>query len=145
MQDEENSRRLGESLDKAGLRTTRQRELVYEVLSGMDSHPTAEQIHSRCREVMDSISLATVYNCLETLTGCGLVKCVRMGRESARFCPNLVEHAHFHDRETGEVIDLPLDQDRLRAMESLVPNDMLVESMEINFVGRRKPNAGNTL
>ena len=85
---------------------------------------------------MPSISLATVYNCLDTLVQCRLVKQVHLERESTRYCPNLSEHAHFHDDNTGEVFDVRLDQEILDKLASLLPQDFEPNSIDITFRGR---------
>ena len=93
-----------------GLRLTRQRQVVYEVLvDEKRDHPTATEVFERAREKMPSISLATVYNCLETLTQVGAVKQVNVDREASRYCPNLAPHAHFYCTVCSQVIDIQLD------------------------------------
>ena len=52
---------------KAGVRMTRQRRAVIEVLLQSYDHPTAAQIYERAKEKHPGISLATVYNCIESL------------------------------------------------------------------------------
>lgn len=60
------------SEDFGGLRMTKQRQVVYEVLTGNGlSHPTASEVFVSAKDRMPSISLATVYNCLESLTTAG--------------------------------------------------------------------------
>ena len=85
---------------------TRQRREVYDVLMDVRDHPTAAEVFDRTKQRMPHISLATVYNCLETLTEAGLVKQVNTDRGSARYCPNLREHAHFVCGECGGVFDV---------------------------------------
>ena len=67
-----------------GLRMTEQRRTVYDALMDERNHPTAVEVFMRARHRMPSISLATVYNCLETLSSCGLVKTVNLERGPAR-------------------------------------------------------------
>ncbi len=87
-------------------RMTKQRREVYEVLMETRDHPTASEVYDRTKSRMPTISLATVYNCLETLTKSGLVKQVNMDRHSSRYCPNLNEHAHFFCDRCGSVADV---------------------------------------
>jgi len=91
------------------LRLTRQRRQVYDVLLAQRDHPTVQDVYQRSKERMPSISLATVYNCLEALTQVGLVKQVNLDRSPSRFCPNLNDHAHFHCDACGQVMDIDLD------------------------------------
>jgi len=81
---------------------------VYDSLMAQRDHPTAVELFTRVRGALPAISLATVYNCLETLTECGLVKTVNLERGPARYCSNLEAHAHFHCEMCGTVLDLPL-------------------------------------
>ena len=93
-----------------GLRLTKQRKVVYEVLvDDKRDHPTASEVFERAKERMPSISLATVYNCLETLTQAGAVKQVNVDRAASRYCPNLNPHAHFCCSECNTVVDIQLD------------------------------------
>lgn len=90
----------------AGLRMTKQRRTVYQVLLDELDHPTANDVFLRSQSRMPTISLATVYNCLEALVEHGLVNQVNFDREPSRFCSNLSEHVHFHDEETGVIHDI---------------------------------------
>jgi Fur family peroxide stress response transcriptional regulator len=91
-----------------GFRWTRQRREVYQMLLETRDHPTASELFIRAQAHMPAISLATVYNCLETLAQAGLIRQVNFERGPSRFCPNLREHAHFYDESTGEVLDVEL-------------------------------------
>src|SRR5450432_1597409 len=96
---------LNQRLSDSGLRATPQRELIYNVLLKKRDHPTAEEVFARVKAEMPTISLATVYNCLETLVQCNLVRQVNHERGPTRYCPNLEPHAHFYDEHTGSTHD----------------------------------------
>ena len=89
-----------------GLRPTPQREQVYAVLLAERDHPTAEEVFIRSKKKMPDISMATVYNCLDALVKCGVVKQVAVQRGAARFCPNMREHGHFYCDTCGGVFDV---------------------------------------
>lgn len=128
--------RLEKGLQRKGLRPTRHRELVYGILADTTAHPSAEEVFARARARESSISLATVYNCLDTLVDCGLVNAVHNGRSSTRYCSNECRHAHFHD-VSGDVEDVPLSEEAVRYLLALAPEGCKVESVELNFTGRR--------
>ena len=86
-------------------RMTKQRREVFDILADSKDHPTANEVFERVKSRMPSISLATVYNCLETLTSCGLINQVNLDRAPSRFCANLAEHVHFHCENCGKVVD----------------------------------------
>lgn len=118
-----------------GLRMTDQRRAVYESLMSQRDHPSAVEVFTRVRGRMPSISLATVYNCLETLSGCGLVKTVNLERGPARYCPNLKEHAHFHCEQCGTVLDLPLRARRKPHDSWVMPENLAITHHEVAFRG----------
>ena len=71
-------------------------------------HPTAEEVFIRAKQAMPDISMATVYNCLDALVQCGLVRQVQLERGATRFCPNMEEHCHYYCDECGTVFDVAL-------------------------------------
>jgi Fur family peroxide stress response transcriptional regulator len=101
-------RQYEEAISHGGLRFTPQRRRVFDVLLEERDHPTATEVYLRAKTGMPSISLATVYNCLETLVECGLVRQVHIDREPTRYCPNLHEHGHFICTDCGAVTDVEL-------------------------------------
>jgi Fur family peroxide stress response transcriptional regulator len=99
---------LTERLITGGLRLTPQRQQVYDVLIQKRDHPTAEEVFIRAKQAMPDISMATVYNCLDALVQCGLVRQVQLERGATRFCPNMEEHCHYYCDECGTVFDVAL-------------------------------------
>lgn len=96
-------------LADASLRCTRQRVLVYGTLMSMMEHPTAEQLHAKVAARDSSVSLATIYNTLETLVEHGLAR--RVGQRSrgsgaCRYDADLEPHLHLV-RGDGRVVDVP--------------------------------------
>lgn len=127
---------LAQRLSDSGLRATPQRELVYRSLLQQRDHPTAEEVFARVKAEMPSISLATVYNCLETLVQCRLIRQVNHERSSTRYCPNLRPHAHFHDETTGTIHDVDLPSALLEQLKSTLPSDFHASVVEITFLGK---------
>ena len=99
---------LTEQLGATGFRLTPQRQQVYDVLRHKRDHPTAEEVFIRAKKAMPEISHATVYNCLDALVKSGLARQVNVERGATRFCPNMVEHGHFHCRICGTIYDVGL-------------------------------------
>jgi Fur family transcriptional regulator, peroxide stress response regulator len=129
---------IAQRLAESGLRATPQRELIYGVLLAKRDHPTADQVFTRTKAELPTISLATVYNCLETLVACGLVRQVNLEREPTRYCPNLRPHAHFHDEETGSTHDIDLPPNVLAKLKAVLPPGYDAEAVEITFRGKAK-------
>ena len=88
---------------------------------------------------MPTISLATVYNCLETLVQCNLVRAVNFERGPTRYCPNLHPHAHFHDEQTGETYDVDLPPGLTDQVKQILPPNYEASSVEIIFRGKARP------
>jgi Fe2+/Zn2+ uptake regulation proteins len=105
---EKQLKRYEESIAQDGLRLTRQRKHVYGVLLERQDHPTAMEVFLRAKPEMQSLSLATVYNVLETLAARGLVRKVHLDSGSTRYCANNAKHGHFTCTGCGAVMDLPL-------------------------------------
>jgi Fur family iron response transcriptional regulator len=95
-------------LKEAGLRLTRQRQLLAALLfDGEDKHVTAEQLHAAACKGRESISLATVYNALHQFTDAGLLRKVVIGQDCVYFDTNTDLHHHFFDEDSGHLTDVP--------------------------------------
>lgn len=86
---------LRSTLLAAGHRCTPQREAVHEVLCEMRSHPTAEEIFRAVRRRIPAISLATVYNALESFESAGVCLKLTQGDGAARYDSRTDDHHHL--------------------------------------------------
>ena len=114
---------------------TKQRKEVYRVLTETRDHPTAAEVYDRVKHSTPGISLATVYNCLETLVEHKAVKQVNFERESSRYCPNLSEHGHFHDEATGIIHDIDFKEGVQLSDFLDIPENADISSLEITLRG----------
>ena len=119
-----------------GLRMTKQRREVLAVILAKRDHPTANDIFSRAQERMPTISLATVYNCLDALVSHGLVRQVNFERESSRYCPDTADHGHFQDEATGEIHDVAFKKGVDLADVLDLPPGTEVKHLELSLRGR---------
>ena len=124
-----------ETISHSGHRLTPQRREVYNVLLEDRDHPTATEVFLRAKKRIPAISLATVYNCLETLVECGLAKQVNVEREATRYCPNLSEHGHFVCESCGIVSDIPVSKGGSLTQFLKVPSGFSVNHSEITLRG----------
>ncbi len=119
----------GASLAQSGFRFTQQRRVVYDALAKTEEHPTAVQVFLNVKETLPGISLATVYNCLETLSKCGLIRQVNVDREATRFCANQVDHGHFICTSCARVDDVMMpDRANLIRLWQLPPHYEITQS-----------------
>ncbi|MGB0744166.1 MAG: Fur family transcriptional regulator [Opitutales bacterium] len=128
--------KLDKALERSGLRSTKQREHIFSVLLEKLDHPTADEVYARARSEMSTISLATVYNCLETLSASGLIKQVNFEREPTRYCPNLTSHAHFYCKESGEIEDISLPEEIIDQLKACLPKGHTAHRIDIAFDGK---------
>ena len=75
---------------------TRQRKTVLDVLKGMDTHPTADEIYDRVKQKLPRISLGTVYRNLEVLSELGEIQILELSGSLKRF--DWDPHKHYHIR-----------------------------------------------
>jgi Fe2+ or Zn2+ uptake regulation protein len=90
---------LRQKLNTRGAQLTTQRAAVYEYLSGVEHHPTAEEVFLAVKPRLPRISLATVYKNLEALAACGAVSKLTYGDASARY--DIRTDHHYHTRCLG--------------------------------------------
>ena len=96
---------LNKRLAEKGLRFTSQRKHIYEVLLSQQDHPSAEEVFTRAKQAKPEISMATVYNSLDALVKCNVIRQVNVDRGAAMYCSNMNEHAHFCCDDCGKVIE----------------------------------------
>lgn len=125
--------RLRSALEAAGCRYTRQRAAVFEYLSGVHSHPSAEEVYQAVRLELAKISLATVYKALEALVEVGLANKLTYGDDAARYEFRESEHYHLRDVATGEVHDLatPFDPGLLEKLDPTLPERLAAAGFEV--------------
>jgi Fe2+ or Zn2+ uptake regulation protein len=92
-----------------GLKVTPQRICIFEVLSGVETHPSAEAVYAEARTRMPTMSLKTVYQTLNDLADMGEIQQLDMGTGASRFDPNIDAHHHLVCTSCGKVRDLYAD------------------------------------
>lgn len=90
-----------------GIRMTRQRRVVAQVLAESDDHPDAEELFARARKLDSKVSLASVYRTMSLFTESGLVDSHNFGDGRARYelADDDDHHDHLIDVTTGEVVE----------------------------------------
>jgi Fur family transcriptional regulator, peroxide stress response regulator len=133
--------RLNERLATSGFRFTPQRQHVYNVLLQKRDHPTVEDVFIRAKESMPDISMATVYNCLDALVKCDLVRHVNLDRSATRYCPNMKEHCHFYCDHCNGIFDIDFAADGSRSGLQ-IPEGFKVSQYDISIRGICRDCAG---
>jgi Fur family iron response transcriptional regulator len=99
-------------LTRGGLRPTRQRALLADLLvgDGQDRHVTAESLFEAAQHSAQPVSLATVYNTLRAFCDAGLMQEITVDGSKSYFDTNMHDHPHFYWEDTGELTDAPAEQ-----------------------------------
>lgn len=116
---------------------TSQRIKVAQLLFACEQHLTADQVIAALRANGARVSKATVYNTLNLFAARGLVKALNFDPTRCSFDSNTTPHFHFHDVETGELLDIaPADVKFARLPEP--PEGMESLGIEVVVRVRRK-------
>jgi Fe2+ or Zn2+ uptake regulation protein len=126
---------LTERFRAEGLRVTPQRQVIFRLLHGNDTHPTVEALYDAARAEMPMISLKTVYQTVHDLEAMGEVTLLDLGTGSVRVDPN-VEHPHHHliCTRCNKVRDVVVDVGPLRLAPS-ARRGFTVDGVEVQFRG----------
>ena len=120
-----------EKLRNAGLRPTKQRMIIANILlNGVNRHFTAENLQNEINSSGNSMSIATIYNCLKKFRNCGLIKQVESSKETAIFDTNINQHHHFLYEETGELIDIENEEINLFKLPE-IPKGYMNSGVEV--------------
>jgi Fe2+ or Zn2+ uptake regulation protein len=96
---------MEEALRAAGYRITRQRKAILNYLVATDAHPNAQQVFQEAKKDYPGLSLATVYNTLETLARMGLIKVLDFQAIDNRHETNLAPHVNLICTVCGKIQD----------------------------------------
>ena len=100
-----------ETLRARGLRLTKPRRLILDVVRATAVHPTAAFVYRRVRKRLPRVSLATVYRNLRVLAAEGFLA-ERAHAAGMRFDGNAAPHDHFTCLACGRLYDVPARADR---------------------------------
>jgi Fur family iron response transcriptional regulator len=102
---------LADKMRDAGLRPTRQRLLIAELLlDGRHRHVTADSLQSEISKAGIIVAEGTVYNTLNQFTDAGLLRRVNLNKDYNVFDTNIHHHHHFYDQAADQLYDIPSDQ-----------------------------------
>ncbi|WP_110750470.1 Fur family transcriptional regulator [Phyllobacterium leguminum] len=97
-------------LRDAGIRITRPRRVILDILSATEDHPDAMEIFRRAVSIDSSISLSTVYRTMKLLEERGAIHRHAFNGGPSRFeQASGAHHDHLIDIETGDVIEFHSD------------------------------------
>lgn len=123
-----------------GMRLSRQRRMVLDLLWAQKSHLSARDIYERLNNMGRNIGHTSVYQNLEALQSAGVIEC--LDRASGRLYGYRADpHSHLTCVETGQIqdLDVVLPPDLLRRIEE--HTGYAIESYTLHLAGRRSTAA----
>ncbi len=134
---------LARRLQRAGLRATRPRVLVLQLVRELRSHRSADELAAELRARGTPLPRTSVYNVVGTLAERGLLMTAEVGPGRALYEAAEQRHHHFVCRECGKIVDVPCAGGVRRWME--VPRRVgKADEAQIIFRGRCRECLGRT-
>lgn len=87
---------------------TKQRRAVLQAVQSSSQHPTASEVFAGARQILPSISYATVYNSLRYLKDANLISEINFGNGASRFDAITDRHDHAICTSCNKLVDLDL-------------------------------------
>jgi Fe2+ or Zn2+ uptake regulation protein len=121
------------SIQELGL--TRQREVVLRVIRDADAHLTANEVFGRAKELLPSISFATVYNSLRFLKDAGHIAEISFGNGASRFDRMTHRHDHAICTSCGKLVDIEMEHPAEIIKKAARQSKFKPESLEFTLRG----------
>jgi Fur family transcriptional regulator, stress-responsive regulator len=127
----------GEDLLRArGLRVTRPRLAVLEVLESSRGHLDVDQIAARVRQRLDTVSTQAVYDVLGALSRAGLARRIEPAGSPARFESRVGDnHHHVVCRGCGEIADVDCAVGDTPCLTPSQSHGFVLDEAEVTFWG----------
>ena len=131
---------LQDALDRCqmlGMRISRQRRFVLELLWQAKEHLSAREIYDRLNQEGKEIGHTSVYQNLEALSSQNIIECIEHG-EGRLYGNNSNSHSHVNCIDTNQILDvhIELPEDLLRQVEA--QTGIKISEYTINFYGYRQ-------
>ncbi|MEM1362003.1 MAG: Fur family transcriptional regulator Irr [Pseudomonadota bacterium] len=109
---DEQRQRGADWLATGGLRPTRQRAVLAELLvgDGRNRHVTAEGLYALALERGEKVALATVYNTLRAFCEAGLMREITVDGTKSYFDTRTDDHPHFFWEDEMRLTDAPAEE-----------------------------------
>ncbi|MEU7873266.1 Fur family transcriptional regulator [Dactylosporangium sp. NPDC049140] len=127
----------GEDLLRArGLRVTRPRLAVLEVLEQSRGHLDVEQIAVRVRQRLDTVSTQAVYDVLSALSRAGLARRIEPAGSPAKYEARVGDnHHHVVCRGCGEIADVDCAVGEAPCLTPSQAHGFVLDEAEVTFWG----------
>jgi Fur family ferric uptake transcriptional regulator len=132
-------RSLDDALERCqslGMRLSRQRRYILELLWDAQEHLSAREIYDRLNHQGKDIGHTSVYQNLEALSGQGIIECIE--RSDGRLYGNISDsHSHINCLDTNQILDVhvELPADLIQQIEA--QTGIRITDYHIDFFGYR--------
>lgn len=117
------------------IRPTTQRQIIFEELSKVKTHPTAGEVYDMVRSRLPRISLGTVYRNLELMVREGLILKLETGGTQNRFDATTAPHYHIRCLLCDRVDDLDCPVDDSLEVDAATRTNYSVMGHHVEFTG----------
>lgn len=121
------------SIQELGL--TRQREVVLRVIRDAHEHLTANEVFGRAKDLLPTISFATVYNSLRFLKESGHIAEISFGNGASRFDRITHRHDHAICTSCGRLVDIEMEHPAEMIKKAARQSKFKPESIEFTLRG----------
>ncbi len=119
-----------------GIAVTHQRQVLYEVMLGMDGHPSPEEIYAKVKRKIPAISLATVYKNIHLFVESGVLREVSLHHGSRRVEMNERAHHHLVCSKCKAITDIDAEKLSLELPQATkLAGGFLVERYAVDVIG----------
>jgi Fur family peroxide stress response transcriptional regulator len=108
---------------------------MYEVMQGMEGHPSPEEVYDRVKEKVPAISLATVYKNIHLFVESGIFRKMSMHHGSVRVEMNNEDHHHMVCSRCKSITDIGERELGLGSARGRLADGFLVERYSIDVIG----------
>lgn len=127
--------RIVGKLRQEGLKITPQRIAILSFLEGNRNHPSVDEIYREVSRAFPTISLATVYNTLETLEEIREVQAVTIDPARKRYDPETKAHHHLMCSRCRTIRDVFVDYAAAVTIPPDLANEFRVDQTSVSFRG----------
>ena len=114
---------------------TKQREVVLQVIRDSHTHLTANEVFVAAKDMLPSISFATVYNSLRYLKEAGHIAEIQFGNRASRFDRMTNRHDHALCTRCGKLVDIEMDLPPQLVRQAERASKFKTESVEFTLRG----------
>jgi Fur family ferric uptake transcriptional regulator len=140
-------RSLEDALERCqllGMRVSRQRRFILELLWQANEHLSAREIYDRLNQQGKEIGHTSVYQNLEALSSQGIIECIE--RCDGRLYGNISDsHSHVNCLDTNQILDIHIELPEAFIREVEQKTGVKITDYSINFYGYRDPQGDNEL